>query len=141
LSGLIFINKSSKDRGIGKMNAEMKKLKREKIKLFMFPEGFRNHSSEIVEFKKGAFYLAVQAQVPIIPVVFSSYNTFLRPSERVFDSGEIIIQALPEISTEGLSSSDVNKLMEQTRTIMIKKFEELNHEIKLRAQYKSNNFY
>lgn len=111
------------------MNEAMEKLKMKKTKLWVFPEGYRNHSSQIVEFKKGAFHMAIQAQVPILPIVFSSYKTFMRKSERYFGRGEIIIEILPEISTKGLTSKDINELMERTRDLMIKKYEELNREI------------
>lgn len=129
LSGLVYINKSSRDHGKQKMNEAMEKLKKEKTKLWVFPEGYRNHSSQIVEFKKGAFHMAIQAQVPILPIVFSSYKTFMRKSERYFGRGELIIAVLPEISTKGLTSKDINELMERTRDLMIKKYEELNREI------------
>jgi lysophosphatidate acyltransferase len=129
LCGLIFINKGSADSGKQKMNEAMEKLKKEKTKLLVFPEGYRNHSGKIVEFKKGAFHLAIQSQVPIIPVVLSSYKGFMRKSEKVFDSGEVLIEVLPKIPTVGMTSKDVNKLMENVREIMIKKYDELNEEV------------
>lgn len=73
--------------------------------------------------------MAVQSQVPILPVVISSYKNFMRKKERIFDSGDIIMEALPAISTEGLTSKDVNDLIERTRNLMIEKYEELNLEI------------
>lgn len=81
------------------------------------------------EFKKGAFRMALQAGVPITPVVFSSYRKFLRPKDKVFDSGRIIIEALPEISTKNLQLSDINELIAKTRNLMIDKQNELNKEI------------
>lgn len=126
LCGIVFINKDSRDRGKQKMNQAMEKLKKEKTKLWVFPEGYRNHTGKLDEFKKGAFHMAIQGQVPILPIVFSSYKGFMRKSERVFDRGEVIIEVLPEIPTKGLKSEDVEKLMQQTRDLMIKKYEELN---------------
>lgn len=73
--------------------------------------------------------MAIRGQVPIIPVVFSSYNSFLSPYEKYFNSGKIIIEALEEIPTRGLKSTDVDLLMEQTRNIMIEKFTRLNFEL------------
>lgn len=129
LCGLVFINKDSPDRGKQKMNHAMEQLKKQKTKLWVFPEGYRNHSSQVVEFKKGAFHMAIKAQVPIIPVVYSSYKTFMRKKEKVFNCGEIIIEALPEIPTRGLTSDNVASLMEMTREQMLKKYGELNTEI------------
>lgn len=52
-----------------------------KVSLWVFPEGTRSSSAEpeLLPFKKGAFHLAVQAQVPIVPVVCENYH-------RLFDS-------------------------------------------------------
>lgn len=129
LCGIVFINKDSRDRGKQTMLNVMEKLKRERISLWVFPEGYRNHTGSIGEFKKGAFHTAVQAQVPIVPVVFSSYKTFMRKNQNLFGSGEIIIEALPAIPTEGLKSEDVNQLTAKTREIIINKYNELNSEI------------
>ena len=73
--------------------------------------------------------MAIRGQVPIIPVVFSSYNSFLSPTKTYFNSGKIIIEALEEIQTSGLKSTDVEMLMDQTRNVMIEKFTKLNSEL------------
>lgn len=112
------------------MNDNMEYLKKNKINLWMYPEGFRNHSGKIEEFKKGAFRLAVQSQVPILPIVVSSYNYFLDPKKKIFNSGKIIIQVLPEISTKNLKLTDIDDLMKRTRNVMVEKFDELNKELK-----------
>jgi lysophosphatidate acyltransferase len=93
--------------------------------------GYRNHSGKIDEFKKGAFRLAIQGQVPILPMVVSSYNEFLDPKKKMFNSGRVIIEILPEIPTVDLKVSDTDSLMQKTRNAMVKKFDELNHEIRL----------
>jgi len=134
LCGLVFINKDSRDRGKQTMHNAMEKLKKDKTKLMVFPEGYRNNAGNIDEFKKGAFHMAIQGQVPILPLVFSSYNSFLNEKERTFGCGRVIVQALPEIPTVGLTSKDVDRLMEQTRNIMINKFNELNQEISQKKQ-------
>lgn len=58
------------------------------MKLLIFPEGTRRNNGEIHAFKKGAFYIAIRNQLPIIPVVFSSYYNFLSNEEKRFDSGK-----------------------------------------------------
>jgi lysophosphatidate acyltransferase len=136
LCGLVFINKDSADRGKQKMNEALEKLKREKTKLWVFPEGYRNHTGKLDEFKKGAFHMAVQAQVPIIPVVTSSYKSFMRKDAKFFGSGEVIIEAMPEIPTQGLTAADVNELVKRTRDLMVDKFEELNREIENKTKSK-----
>lgn len=128
MAGLTFIDRKSGAAGQA-MNEALENLKQKRIKLWVFPEGTRRNTGEIHQFKKGAFHAAIYAQVPIVPVVFSSYKSFLDKKKQTFQSGNVIIEALPEIPTEGMKPEDVDKLMEMTRGAMIKKFEELNGEV------------
>lgn len=129
ICGLEFINKDSADAGKQKMNETMEKLKDKGIKLWVFPEGYRNRSGNIDEFKKGAFHMAVRSQVPIIPIVFSSYKPFMSREKKVFRSGEVIVEALPAMTTHGLSPVDVDRLIRETREKMIETYDALNREI------------
>lgn len=129
LAGLTFINRKSGKKVGEALNEVVKELKEKRIKLWVFAEGTRRLTGEIHEFKKGAFHAAIYAQVPIVPVVISSYQSFLDNKKKKFDSGNVIIEALPEISTEGLKPEDVDQLIEKTRSAMTKKFSELNCEV------------
>ncbi|XP_043475201.1 1-acyl-sn-glycerol-3-phosphate acyltransferase alpha [Leptopilina heterotoma] len=117
LSGLIFIDRINSEKARSVINSSIKTIKENKIKLWFFPEGTRRNTGEIHPFKKGAFYVAINSQLPVLPVVFSSYY-FLCKEEKRFDSGRIIITTLPPISTEGLSKDDVESLMEKTKEMM-----------------------
>ncbi len=50
-------------------------MKRLKISLFMYPEGTRHLGPEadLLPFKKGGFHMAIQAGIPIIPMVTENY--------------------------------------------------------------------
>jgi len=63
-----------------------------------------------------------------VPVVFSSYKPFLDTKKKIFNKGEIIITALPEIPTVGLTANDVNDLMQRTRNLMIETYKETSKE-------------
>lgn len=65
-----------------------KQHERTQTKLWIFPEGTRNHSRGMLPFKKGAFHLAIDANAPILPVVFSNYGSFYDSVTKRFDSGE-----------------------------------------------------
>lgn len=58
----------------------------------------------MLPFKRGAFNMAIKAQIPVIPVVFSSYLPFYSKEKRYFHNhGQVIAQVLDPISTEGVS--------------------------------------
>lgn len=75
-------------------------------------------------FKKGAFRLAIQNQIPIIPIVFSPYY-FVNWQERRFQSGTVVIEILPPIPTEGYTYSNIDSLTQTTYAIMSEKNKEL----------------
>lgn len=64
------------------------------MSLWVFPEGTRSNLPfpDLLPFKKGAFHLAVQAQVPIVPVVCENYNRFFDGKTR-FEAGEVRVRS------------------------------------------------
>lgn len=81
----------------------------------------------MLPFKRGAFHLAVQAQVPIIPIVMSSYQDFYSKKERRFTSpGRCQVRVLPPVSTEGLTPDDVPALADSVRHSMLTIFREIS---------------
>ncbi|GFW16877.1 1-acyl-sn-glycerol-3-phosphate acyltransferase beta [Trichonephila clavipes] len=89
------------------------------VKLWIFPEGTRNDSGTLLPFKKGAFHIATQAKIPIVPIVFSEYTDFYSIGKKIFDRGTITVTVLPWIKTEHLTSVDVPSLTEEVRSIMM----------------------
>lgn len=104
LSGTVFINRGNNKSAVASMTQAGEEMKRKKISLWIFPEGTRHNSSDLdlLPFKKGAFYLAVQckqiyctglivAGTPIIPVVCQNYNHLFDGRTR-FKSGTLRIK-------------------------------------------------
>ncbi|KAM9306980.1 1-acyl-sn-glycerol-3-phosphate acyltransferase beta [Pholidichthys leucotaenia] len=118
LSGIVFINRKKTSDAKSVMADAAKTMLDEQIRLWVFPEGTRNQRGDLLPFKKGAFHLAVQAQVPIIPVVFSSYNNFYLRNEKQFKSGLIRLKILPKIETKGMTSDDVSSLSDKCYDVM-----------------------
>ncbi|XP_064533733.1 1-acyl-sn-glycerol-3-phosphate acyltransferase alpha-like [Pseudopipra pipra] len=119
LAGTIFIDRKDREGSINTLTEVARSLHKDNLRVLIFPEGTRNHGGSMLPFKRGAFQLAVKAQVPIIPVVFSSYNSFYNQKEKRFTPGKLIIQVLPEVETLGLGPDDVPKLTEQVRDSML----------------------
>uniref|UniRef100_A0A8C3EVY1 1-acyl-sn-glycerol-3-phosphate acyltransferase n=1 Tax=Corvus moneduloides TaxID=1196302 RepID=A0A8C3EVY1_CORMO len=84
LSGVIFIDRKRREESIGTLTEVAHSLHKDNLRVLIFPEGTRNHGGSMLPFKRGAFQLAVKAQVPIIPVVLSSYNSFYNRKEKRF---------------------------------------------------------
>lgn len=129
LGGVIFINRKQTSTAKSTMEEVGNTLVRENLKVWIYPEGTRNESYDLLPFKKGAFYLAVQAQVPIVPVVYSSFSSFYHPGKKIFTSGKIKIEVLDPIKTEGLTVTDIPKLLETCHSVMKETFFRLSDKL------------
>jgi len=130
LVGLRFINRADSAQSRREMGQALQYIKEHKAKLWVFPEGTRNLRKEMLPFKKGAFHLAITGQIPILPVVFSSYRGFMNPVKRIFNPGNIIVTCLPAVPTEGLTLEDLPRLMEDVRSRMAEAIQETSAEVK-----------
>ncbi|KAL2213357.1 acyltransferase-domain-containing protein [Sarocladium strictum] len=120
-SGTIFIDRKNSKDAREAMKGAADEIQKKKQSVFMFPEGTRSYAKEpgLLPFKKGAFHLAVQAGVPIVPVVVSNYSHILFVKGLVFRSGSIPVKILEPISTKGLTAADVEELTRATRDSML----------------------
>lgn len=118
LGGIVFINRKKTSDAKNVMADAAKTMLDDQIRLWVFPEGTRNQKGDLLPFKKGAFHLAVQAQVPIIPIVFSSYSNFYLRKEKQFKSGTIRLKVLPKIETRGMTSEDISSLSDKSHNLM-----------------------
>ncbi|XP_016008572.1 1-acyl-sn-glycerol-3-phosphate acyltransferase beta [Rousettus aegyptiacus] len=112
LGGVFFINRQCPSTAMTVMAEVGERMVAENLKVWVYPEGTRNDNGDLLPFKKGAFYLAIQAQVPVIPVVYSSLSSFYDARTKLFTSGTIKVEVLDAIPTAGLTVVDVPTLMD-----------------------------
>nr|XP_060617012.1 1-acyl-sn-glycerol-3-phosphate acyltransferase alpha-like [Anolis sagrei ordinatus] len=130
LCGFFFIDREEKSRAINTMLYIQKAMVAKRFRVLIFPEGTRNHNTSMLPFKHGAFHLAIQAQVPVVPVVISSYHHFCSTIQKTFTKGECTIQILPTVETQGLKADDVLELTKLVRDSMLKVFYQISEEVK-----------
>ncbi|XP_031769927.2 1-acyl-sn-glycerol-3-phosphate acyltransferase beta-like [Galleria mellonella] len=129
LAGVVFIDRSKAKNAYDTLKVTSDVMVKQKTKIWLFPEGTRNKDySNMLPFKKGAFTMAVAAQVPIIPAVFSPYY-FINRKKHIFNKGHVIIQFLDPEPTTGLTEDDIPALIERVRTKMIAAYRDLEKEV------------
>jgi lysophosphatidate acyltransferase len=94
LSKTVFIDRGNRETARAAFDGAAKHMVSERQSVFIFPEGTRSYSTqaELLPFKKGAFHLAIQAQVPIIPIVAANYSNVLNVKARIFNAGKIPVK-------------------------------------------------
>lgn len=99
------------DNGVEHLRAKVN----QGFSLMVFPEGTRSLDNSIKRFHKGAFYLAEQLQLDIIPVVIHGYSEVLPKGDFVINGGRTTVEILDRISvndaTFGKDYSDRTKKM------------------------------
>jgi 1-acyl-sn-glycerol-3-phosphate acyltransferase len=111
LAGNVLIDRGNPLRARLSIRQTTDTLQHKDTSIWVFPEGTRNKGCGLLPFKRGAFQMAVDAGVPIVPVCVSSYVRDMRLSD--WNSGQIMIRALPAIPTRGMTSDDVPALIER----------------------------
>jgi 1-acyl-sn-glycerol-3-phosphate acyltransferase len=91
---------------------------------FIFPEGTRSPDGILHPFKKGGFKLALQAQLPIIPVTILGSRQVLPRDSIIFRYGTIDMYIDAPIPTHNLTDADLPSLMNQVRSTIAKHFKE-----------------
>ncbi|KAK4034902.1 hypothetical protein C8A01DRAFT_38598 [Parachaetomium inaequale] len=121
LSGSVFIDRANSKDARQAMQSAANEIRDKRQSVYMFPEGTRSYAKDpmLLPFKKGAFHLAVQAQVPIVPVVVANYSHVLWVKGLVFNAGRIPCKVLDPIPTTGLTAADVDELTRSTRSLML----------------------
>jgi 1-acyl-sn-glycerol-3-phosphate acyltransferase len=125
MHGDIAIDRKQGSKSMRKVMEQGKMWLSRGVSVAMFPEGTRSKDGEIHRFKAGAFALAKDAGVAILPVIMEGSSSMIKPSLMVNWRNEFVIKVLPAISAEQVAATEQNELMEQTREIMVEALAEI----------------
>jgi 1-acyl-sn-glycerol-3-phosphate acyltransferase len=113
---IMAIDRSNRERAIETTTAATERI-RSGISFGVFAEGTRAKPGQFLPFKKGAFYMAVQAGVPIVPVAIKNTDVLMSKGTGQSKPGIIEFVLLPPVPTTGLSTDeDVQGLVKQIHT-------------------------
>ena len=111
---VIAIDRSNPERALASME-KAREVVNDGYSFGVFVEGTRALPGELLPFKKGAFYLALQTETPIIPVAIKNTDWMMGKKTGVAFPGEIEMVLLPPIETAGKTVDDIPKLLLETR--------------------------
>lgn len=97
--------------------------------VMIFPEGTRSKDGRLLPFKDGAFRLALEAGVPILPLALAGTRNCRPKGSKWFGDANAIVKVLPPIDTAGLSMDDVPALRERTRACIASEVTELRQRL------------
>lgn len=119
MHGDIVINRASAKEAMQLVHSKGKEWLKKGASVSIFPEGTRSKDGEIHNFKAGAFILAKDAGVPILPIVLDGTNTLIRKGWMINWRNRITIKVLPPISAEEVQNRDIKDVMAQVKEDMV----------------------
>jgi 1-acyl-sn-glycerol-3-phosphate acyltransferase len=112
---ILAIDRSNNERAIETMAAATERL-RSGISFGVFAEGTRAQPGEFLQFKKGAFHMAAQAGVPIVPVAIKNTDVLMGKGTGEAKTGTIEMVLLPAVETAGAATEiEIQRLLEQVQ--------------------------
>src|SRR5690606_3384828 len=81
----------------------------------IFPEGTRSRTGDLLPFKKGGFIMAIQAQVPVVPVAVRGGRDAMRKGSAVVRPVHVSVRIGKPVHTTGLTLDDRDELIARVR--------------------------
>jgi 1-acyl-sn-glycerol-3-phosphate acyltransferase len=114
------IDRSNRESAISTTEAAAKRIQ-SGVSFGVFVEGTRAKPGELLPFKKGAFYMAKQAGVPVVPVAIKNSDVLMGKGTGEARTGTIEMVILSPVSTNELTSEeDINDLSVNVRAQIAK---------------------
>lgn len=111
---LALVDRADPDKARAALAPAVDKL-RAGLSLGICPEGTRSYSPRLGPFKKGAFHLALQAQVPIVPVVMRNVGDVMHRDSAWMRPGVVEICVLPPVDTRRWTRETLDRHIDAVR--------------------------
>jgi len=119
LAGYVEVDRDHRERAISAYAKAARQIRERGTIVTVYPEGTRSVDGTILPFKKGPFMLALEAQVPIVPVAVDGAQHALRKHTFRLYGHPIRVMVGKAIDTRGLTVSERDDLLRRTRLAMI----------------------
>jgi 1-acyl-sn-glycerol-3-phosphate acyltransferase len=104
---------------------------RKKVSVMILPEGTRSATGELLPFHDGAFRLAVDMGVPVLPMAVAGTRQAMAKGSMLFNRARAEVRVLEPIQTTGMTPADVPALRERVRAQIEEARNQLFREMKL----------
>lgn len=117
-SGMVFIDRADREKAVAALEPAVEAL-RSGLSIAIAPEGTRSATTRVGRFKKGAFHLAMQAGVPIVPIVFRNALDALPKHAVVIRPARVECVVHPPIPTREWTKENLDARIESVRQLYL----------------------
>ena len=118
-TGAVFIDRADTRKAIEQLAPAVAKLRDEGVSLALSPEGTRSATPRLGPFRKGAFHIAMQAGVPVVPVIIRNSGELMWRGAQLMHPGTIEVQVLPPVDTADWKPETVAAHADQVRNMFV----------------------
>ena len=123
-AGVVLIDRKNTEKAIAAMMPLVDAMRVEGKSVCLSPEGTRSITDKLAPFKKGAFHLAMQAGVPIVPIVIHKSNDVQPKGDLLFHPGTVNVEVLPPVDTSSWSVESIDKHVADVRAMYLQALEQ-----------------
>ncbi len=117
VGGFIYVDRADRDSRRNSVAACVATLGKN-IPLLIFPEGTRSRDGSLLPFRPGPFTMAIEAQVPIVPITVHGSRALMPKGSSGMRPGTVTVVFHPPVETQGMSPQHRAELMRQVRATM-----------------------
>jgi 1-acyl-sn-glycerol-3-phosphate acyltransferase len=121
VAGHISIDRGNRESAARSLRKAGEQMREQKSVVVIFAEGTRSRSGRLLPFKKGAFVLAQETGIPIIPTVVTGSFDIMRPDTFVVRPATIHVYFEPPVDPAGLKGDE---LMQRVRRVFVQRLED-----------------
>lgn len=114
IAGHVFVNQSSLKSMLETIKKAEEELE-EGVSMVIFPEGSRTYDGKMVRLRKGAFIIAKEMGLPIVPITLNGPFNVMKINTYLINPGKMELIIHDPIPTVGMSDEDIPELLEKTQ--------------------------
>ena len=120
LAGTVFIDRADGRSAIKAMEPLIEAIQVDRKSIVIAPEGTRTLSPKLGPFKKGAFHMAMQAGVPMVPIVIHNAGDVAPKNEFLMRPAKVRVEVLPPVDTSKWTIKTINDHVTEVRDMFLK---------------------
>ena len=117
--GVVMIDRKNAESAIAAMKPLVDVMQNEGKSVVLAPEGTRSTTRKLGPFKKGAFHLAMQAGVPIVPIVIHNASDIAPKGDFVFRPGKVKVEVLEPIDVRTWRLENLDQHIHDVRQLYL----------------------
>ena len=119
-SGVVLIDRSNTAAAIASMAPLVDAMRVEGKSVCLSPEGTRAVTPKLAQFKKGAFHLAMEAGVPMVPIVIHNSGDVQPKGDMLYHPGTVKVDVLPPMDTSEWSVETIDEHVAEVRGMYLR---------------------